>query len=90
MVLVIDLAWCNTYLTAQAVYSPGTCDGLRNKIKGPVTGDNNVPAPLPSRMADTVNVLIPSSHKNVLYTNEVIYSSAHHLDFHHPLSAKSD
>ncbi len=42
MVLVIDLVWCSTYLAAQAVYSPGSWEGLRNNVNGPVTRGNNV------------------------------------------------
>ncbi len=37
MVLVIDSAWCATFLAAQAVYSQGSWDGSRNETIGTVT-----------------------------------------------------
>ncbi len=61
MVLVIDLAWCATYMAAQAVYSQGSWDGLQNEINGPVTRGNNVGEPWAS-MSDEFEHYVRSHH----------------------------
>ena len=78
MFLWLHYAWCASYLAAQAVYSPGSRDGLRNEINGQITRGNNVHA---SNVTDNqwkINFhycLEPMTYSSIVLCSEFLYIS---------------